>query len=494
MKNFSSSSNINDIIVDNLLFNFPDWSDQDILAEKWISKHVFEDNDLIPSASSASLPVSNISGSAIVPSSTPIYVGANIALSNIPTSNQLANQNITTNILSISQFSNLSFMSAILPRSLRQSLDSLKRPIEIFADSSPIGISSQSSLEDSFYSPLNSTPVPLNFLNNINVPQSASMKTTSDTDQSKNNISDDKIDENQILLPQNQVNEIYEDNHNEIPNASHATDAFLVINQPSSHDFASFNVIPYISEQVTVENENVNSFIQTPDQISELPSGTSKFLQCNKHLLKSEFMRLLIFFLQFLFEQSRSCKSSGIPDEFAPWDHVYPKGKDGLPMYNPHGKYAVKLWWLGSWKKVVVDDKIPVDVNGKPLIIGLGNEIWTMILCKAIMKVLAYSYRDSDGLEVDGFDFFNLMTNWVPEKLKIPVNSQVDYKNTTKLWSLLSGMNLRSPSTSSSSAGSNRIGSLSMANVFGAKVMLQSQNITITGTEKDRDTSRLGLG
>jgi hypothetical protein len=29
-----------------------------------------------------------------------------------------------------------------------------------------------------------------------------------------------------------------------------------------------------------------------------------------------------------------------------PWDLIYPKGKEGLPAYNPVGKYAVKLFWM----------------------------------------------------------------------------------------------------------------------------------------------------
>ena len=38
---------------------------------------------------------------------------------------------------------------------------------------------------------------------------------------------------------------------------------------------------------------------------------------------------------------------------------VYPQ-KNGVPVYNPNGKYWVKLYFMGKEKKIEIDDKIPV--------------------------------------------------------------------------------------------------------------------------------------
>ena len=33
----------------------------------------------------------------------------------------------------------------------------------------------------------------------------------------------------------------------------------------------------------------------------------------------------------------------------------------GLPIQNPSGLYAVKLFWMGAWRRVMVDDHVGVD-------------------------------------------------------------------------------------------------------------------------------------
>ena len=50
------------------------------------------------------------------------------------------------------------------------------------------------------------------------------------------------------------------------------------------------------------------------------------------------------------------------------WEAIHPKDEFGWPAVSESGKYAVKLWWDGKWRCVVVDDKIPVDANGFPLL------------------------------------------------------------------------------------------------------------------------------
>ena len=106
--------------------------------------------------------------------------------------------------------------------------------------------------------------------------------------------------------------------------------------------------------------------------------------------------------------------------ETRPWTNIYPKNKDGLPMYNPGGKYCVKLFWQvrrsiahsgkqrllithelipdprkaddgwqGAWRKVTVDDLLPYDrVNHCLLPVSpIPFELWPTLLTKVPQHV-----------------------------------------------------------------------------------------------------------
>ena len=58
-------------------------------------------------------------------------------------------------------------------------------------------------------------------------------------------------------------------------------------------------------------------------------------------------------------------------------------------LYNPAGKYAVKLFFMGCWRKVLVDDNVPFDSFGRPLLPVSTNslELWPLLLSKALLKI-----------------------------------------------------------------------------------------------------------
>lgn len=72
------------------------------------------------------------------------------------------------------------------------------------------------------------------------------------------------------------------------------------------------------------------------------------------------------------------------------WELIYPHAPGTChPVYNPYGKYVVKLFVEGSFRKVTVDDGLPVDELGRPLITVTSlRELWPAILVKAVFKAL----------------------------------------------------------------------------------------------------------
>ncbi|KAJ3342653.1 hypothetical protein HDU93_001633 [Gonapodya sp. JEL0774] len=219
----------------------------------------------------------------------------------------------------------------------------------------------------------------------------------------------------------------------------------------------------------------------SPD--AELSVACSRFFVANGHLLSSPLMRSFLSAFSFLLDQHRQLRAAAVAagigigapgtalvcpalddPSSAPWDRIYPKGKDGLPSYNSSGKYAVKLYHLGAWRKIVVDDRVPVDAKGKPLLIRAPtvNEAWPAILCKAMLKVAAASYRESDPLtESSDFHPLHCLTSHLPERIR----TSVDPAN---LWTHLCSLQLRPvlrPSTSGAGSLMSTAGTLPAASM-----------------------------
>lgn len=75
------------------------------------------------------------------------------------------------------------------------------------------------------------------------------------------------------------------------------------------------------------------------------------------------------------------------------WRAIYPQlPVSGKPVYNPSGKYCVRLFLAGQWRKVYVDgDTIPMREDGTPAIATSEDkyELWPFILAKAIYTVFS---------------------------------------------------------------------------------------------------------
>ena len=71
------------------------------------------------------------------------------------------------------------------------------------------------------------------------------------------------------------------------------------------------------------------------------------------------------------------------------WNAIYPQTASGIPCYNPAGKYCVKVFLGGKWRKVVCTDNVAVRDDGLPAYASsvIGLELWPMLLSKAIYAV-----------------------------------------------------------------------------------------------------------
>eukprot|EP00656_Telonema_subtile_P046224 TRINITY_DN5258_c0_g1_i7.p1 TRINITY_DN5258_c0_g1~~TRINITY_DN5258_c0_g1_i7.p1 ORF type:complete len:384 (-),score=101.14 TRINITY_DN5258_c0_g1_i7:1357-2508(-) len=73
---------------------------------------------------------------------------------------------------------------------------------------------------------------------------------------------------------------------------------------------------------------------------------------------------------------------------------VYPQNRSGTPVISPSGKYMVRLNFNGIARKVVIDDRLPVDRHNQ-LLTSFSkdpSEFWIPIIEKAFLKVMGMSY------------------------------------------------------------------------------------------------------
>ncbi|KAJ2088269.1 cysteine protease [Coemansia sp. RSA 1813] len=96
--------------------------------------------------------------------------------------------------------------------------------------------------------------------------------------------------------------------------------------------------------------------------------------------------------------------------------HIYPRSSTGVPAFNPSGKYMVKLFVNGLWRRVVIDDLLPVAEDGRLICTySTAGDIGQSLIEKAFLKVMGgYDFPGSNS-STD----LHALTGWIPEHVFI---------------------------------------------------------------------------
>jgi hypothetical protein len=135
------------------------------------------------------------------------------------------------------------------------------------------------------------------------------------------------------------------------------------------------DAINHLEIELTNSINDRNMFTEEPDGV-EIDSYI-----CSAY-------RLIIRFGASIFKENKQPSSNSA--EYL-WRSIYPKLSSGKPCYNPSGKYCVRLFVGGAWRKVYVDDKIPLRADGSVALASSSEkyELWPIILAKAIYSVFS---------------------------------------------------------------------------------------------------------
>lgn len=105
----------------------------------------------------------------------------------------------------------------------------------------------------------------------------------------------------------------------------------------------------------------------------------------------------------------------GFPDVFSSIFHPWDK-ENNRPAASPSGRYVLRYYFNGTYRRVIIDDRLPMSISERRLFVIDRNDdrlLWPALVEKAYLKVRGgYDFPGSNS----GTDLW-ILTGWIPEQL-----------------------------------------------------------------------------
>lgn len=103
-------------------------------------------------------------------------------------------------------------------------------------------------------------------------------------------------------------------------------------------------------------------------------------------------------------------------------EKIHPQ-RDKIPVYNPNGRYWVKLYHMGKLRRIEIDDMMPCSIYDEFCLPRTEKleELWPAIITKALIKL--YSYKNHSGEEIGDCAPFYALTGYIGERIFFPIQS-----------------------------------------------------------------------
>nr|CAD7394357.1 unnamed protein product [Timema cristinae] len=206
---------------------------------------------------------------------------------------------------------------------------------------------------------------------------------------------------------------------------------------PCGHGFLPEGIVAYNWKRITTFTFKDDLIVKPIEHDNNLTYPD--LISSNHHILHNSLMRWIVCSVMNLYhlaEKDPFPVEGECPNFFPtggrvwkPWHHVYSmckvgKGQGHKSTVNPFGKYIVRLYFMGTWRRITVDDYIPVDQNNRILLPTCDKpyEIWPMILTKALLKIASLVWGHGNN-ETD-FNVVTCLTGWMDHVIdctKIPI-------------------------------------------------------------------------
>jgi hypothetical protein len=159
---------------------------------------------------------------------------------------------------------------------------------------------------------------------------------------------------------------------------------------PESDEFKGFPELKSFAQKPVSSTDNEGETEEKQEKQLVL-DDTDPFI-CDAFRTISTFAPLILSDVDHKDSIDKNGNLSSLNENYL-WRAIYPKLPNGKPCYNPNGKYAIKVFIAGKWRKVYVDDSIPITADGKPAIAFSGDrlELWPLLLAKAVYTVYSAS-------------------------------------------------------------------------------------------------------